>query len=146
MLLTRWQRYIRFACHMDFSLDTSTGCHDKDVLDFHQCSMPFSSISLRNLPLNRLDDEATAESVSPSEGGSTKQDDDDKGDGDDDELDPAEGNGGHVLAAVDEARVAAVLSTTKSIGQSGGTGEPEEPPGSEVSKCFPETRPNEQLT
>lgn len=120
---------------MNFSRDISTGWHDKDVLDFHQCSsMPFSSISLRNLQLNRLDDEATAESVSPSEGGSTKQDDDDKGDGDDDELDPTEGDSSHVLAAVDKARVGAVLSTTKSVGQSGSTGEPEEPPRSEVSQ------------
>ena len=81
-----------------------------------------------SLAVNRLD-ETSAQPVSSADGTDTNDGDENKGDGDQDPLNPGESLGGHVLVAVDEVGAGAVDSSTVSGGERGGTGSPEDPTG-----------------
>ena len=71
----------------------------------------------------------SAQPVTTSNGSDTNKSDKEEGDGDQNPLDPSKRLGGHVLVAVDEVRVGAVLSSTVSGSKRGGTGGPEDPAG-----------------
>lgn len=81
-----------------------------------------------SLAVNRLD-ETSAQPVSSADGTDTDDGDENKGDGDQNPLDPGESLSGHVLVAVDEVGAGAVDSSTVSGGERGGTGGPEDPTG-----------------
>lgn len=72
-------------------------------------------------------DEAGAETVTAPEGGGTEEDDNDQKDGDDDPLNPGEGNGSVELTAVGEVGEAARKTTAEGRGEGSGTGKPEDP-------------------
>lgn len=77
---------------------------------------------------NRLSERAS-QAVTPSDGRTANEQDTDSRNGDDDPRDPGKGLGGHVLVAVDEARVGAVLSAVVGSGNRRGSGRPEDPSG-----------------